>query len=260
MTSPDYDSPEEWAAGPDLVYGALAEAAVALLSVPPGSRVLDAGTGTGAVARALQRRGAEVVAVDASSSMLVHDAASRPPAAAGDLEALPIRSRCLHAAVAGFVLSHLADPRRGLAELARVTRPGGTVLATAFPAGPGTPTHPAKAAVDEVLTRYGYRPPDWYTDLKSTGEERVGTAAGLSLLATESGLDAASVERLEVDLTTLGNDALVRWRLGMAQVAPWLAAQHPDRSADIAAAVRDRLDAVPPTPLPMLVLRGIPAP
>jgi ubiquinone/menaquinone biosynthesis C-methylase UbiE len=266
MGHESYGSPEAWAAGPDLVYGALAEAALAQLPVfmapqvrdPTPARVLDAGTGTGAFARALRRGGAAVVALDASLAMLRHHRDARPPALAGDLVALPLRDHCCDAAVAGFVLSHLHDPARGLAELIRVTRLGGTVLVTAFPAVTGTPSHPAKVAVDEVLASYRYRPPDWYAELKHAGEERVGSESGLSALATAAGLDAVRVDRVEVDLTGLGNATLVRWRLGMAQVAPWLRAQDRTRRDEIAHAARAALDPLPPAPLPMLVLRGTP--
>ncbi len=258
MNQSAYDSPAAWAAGPDVVYGALAWAALALLPGLAGTRVLDAGAGTGAFSRALRLSGADVVEVDTSFPMIRHDRATRPPAIVADITALPLRERCFDAAVAGFVLSHLDDPERGLSELVRVTRPGGTVLVNAFAAGPAVPGHPAKVAVDEVLARYAYRPPDWYAAIKSGGEERVGSVSGLSTLAAAAGLDCVRVDRLDVDLVGLGTDALVRWRLGMAQVAPWLQAQDRARRTEVALAAREALDALPPTPLPMLVLRGRP--
>jgi ubiquinone/menaquinone biosynthesis C-methylase UbiE len=263
MTSPTYGSPDAWSAGPDLVYGALATAAVALLPLPPpptGALTLDAGAGTGAIARALRMVGAAVVEVDSSESMLRHDAATRPQRIVADLTRLPLRKRCFHAAVAGFVLSHLVDPELGLSELARVTRPDGAVMATAFPAGPRVPSYPVKVAVDDVLTRYGYQSPDWYAALKSAGEARVGDQSALARLGLAAGLHDVRVDQVSVDIAHLGDHVLVRWRLGMAQVAPWLQAQDPGRRAEITLAARHALEAIPPAPLPMLVLRGRPAP
>jgi ubiquinone/menaquinone biosynthesis C-methylase UbiE len=254
--TPVYDSPSAWSAGPDLVYGALAAAAMALLVLPGEALTLDAGAGTGAFARALRRAGATVVEVDTSAPMLRHDAAARPRRVVGDLTALPLREHCFDAAVAGFVLSHLPDPGRGLSELVRVTRPGGIVVATSFPAGPAVPGHPVKVAIDHVLTRYGYQPPDWYLALKTTGEARVGEQAALESLGAAAGLHHISVDQVSVDIDDIDDSALVRWRLGMAQVAPWVQAQEPARQADITDAAGQALEAIAPVPLPMLVLRG----
>ena len=144
MTTPAYGSPRDWAAGPDLVYRALAEAAVKQLPPAPGSWAVDAGAGTAAFARQLRRRYVNVVELDISETMLRHDRAERPMAVVGDVTALPLCDGCADLTVAGFVLSHLDDAGRGLSELVRVTKPGGTVLATAFPAGSGAPSHPVK--------------------------------------------------------------------------------------------------------------------
>jgi len=47
----------------------------------------------------------------------------------GDLEALPIQPRELDAAMLSLVLHHSPDPARALAEVARVVKPGGRLLA-----------------------------------------------------------------------------------------------------------------------------------
>jgi len=160
-----------WAAGPDRVYGLLADAAMGLLPGDlSGVLALDAGAGTGAVARALRRRGARTVSSDLSPAML---AAGPAPAFAADIRSLPLGDGTIDLAVAAMVLSHLTDPGAALAELVRVTRPGGTVLATAFPAGPG---HPVAVAANRALAAQGFRAPDWYTEMKTIGEARVGTA------------------------------------------------------------------------------------
>ena len=256
MTTPAYGSPRDWAAGPDVVYRALAEAAVRQLPPAPGSWAVDAGPGTAAFARQLRRRYVNVVELDISEAMLRHDRAERPMAVVGDVTALPLCDGCVDLTVAGFVLSHLDDAGRGLSELVRVTKPGGTVLATAFPAGSGAPSHPAKVAVDDVLSGYGYRAPDWYLALKSAGEEQVGSRTALAELAAGVGLAGVAIDRLEVDISHLGIDALVGWRLGMAQVAPWLHDEPAERREQIRSAARSAVEKVSLTALTMLVLSG----
>jgi ubiquinone/menaquinone biosynthesis C-methylase UbiE len=122
-----------WAPGAELVYGPIA---AALVATSPhrltGRTILDAGAGTGAASAALRRCEATVLAMDSSPAMLAWQAAGRPPCAVADVRALPLPADSADDVVAAFVLNHLADPVTGLAELARVTRPGGAILATAF--------------------------------------------------------------------------------------------------------------------------------
>jgi SAM-dependent methyltransferase len=248
----EYTAAAAWAAGPDLVYGRLADAAVASIPGPLDGRLaVDAGAGTGAASRALVRRRARVVAVDLSAAML---AVGHRPAVVADVRRMPFASGGTDLTMAAFVLSHLADPGVALAELARITRAGGTVVVTAFHADK---RHPVKDAVDRVLAAHGYRPPGWYVEFKRTGEVQVGTPAALLGLADAVGLTRSAVDEIAVGLTGLAVPALVGWRLGMAHVAPFLAGLHPatqrDLTADACAAVTA---ALPADPLPILVLRG----
>jgi SAM-dependent methyltransferase len=109
-----------------------AEFVARLLGVAPGARLLDAGCGAGRHARALARRGAEVVGVDLSADLL---AAAR--AAGGgryvraDLRALPFRDAAFSHAVSLFTSFGYFDDagdRAHLAELRRVLRAGGTFV------------------------------------------------------------------------------------------------------------------------------------
>jgi SAM-dependent methyltransferase len=237
------------------VYGRLAEAAVALVPGPLTDLLaIDAGAGTGAVARALVRRGARVVAVDRSAAML---GSGHRPAVVADVRRLPFASRTADLTAAGCVLSHVTEPGAVLAEFARVTRPGGRILVTAFPVAAH---HPVKDIVDRVLAASGYRPPGWYVDLKRAGENRVGTASDLLTLAAGAGIADPVVDEVPVDLTGLDAAALVRWRLGMAQVAPYVAGLDPDDRRRLTAEVtRSVAPVVPAAPLPVLVLGGIAA-
>ena len=119
------------------VYGPLA---AHLLAVRPaavgpirfaGCRVVDAGAGSGVVGDVLRVRGAEVISVDFEPDMVRHLAA-KGPAVLADVRNLPFPSDDFDVAVAAFVVNHLPDPARGLAELGRVTRRRGWVLASVF--------------------------------------------------------------------------------------------------------------------------------
>ena len=100
--------------------------------------MLDAGAGTGAASRALAAQPARPIAMDLSFGMLAWDAA-RPPGAVADIRALPLAAQSVDDAVAAFVLNHLTDSDAGLAELARVTCPGGGVLAAVSSTTSGDP-------------------------------------------------------------------------------------------------------------------------
>ncbi len=113
-------------------------AAVAAL-VPPGLRVVDVGTGTGALLPLLAAAGCRVTAVDSSAAMLerAREACARERLTGvtfqrADVQALPLRDGVCDAAFASMVLRHVARPATALAELARVVRPGGRVVLLDF--------------------------------------------------------------------------------------------------------------------------------
>ncbi len=109
------------------------ERAADLAALRPGDRALDVATGTGDLAVALQRRvtpGGEVVGSDFSEEMLVH-ARRKAPAIAfawGNALELPYPDASFDAATVGFGARNFSDLDRGLAEMARVVRPGGRVV------------------------------------------------------------------------------------------------------------------------------------
>jgi ArsR family transcriptional regulator len=101
--------------------------------IDPGLVVGDLGCGTGQLAQTIAPHVARVIAVDASPDML-EAARERLAGLAnvdlrrGELEALPIETGELHAAMLSLVLHYSPDPARTLAEVARALRPGGRVL------------------------------------------------------------------------------------------------------------------------------------
>ena len=95
----------------------------------PG-RALDAPCGTGRHTARLVELGHDVVAVDGTRSMLDR-ARERVPQARfveGDLRALPLDDHAVDLAVCALSLEHLEELERPVAELARVLRPGGTLI------------------------------------------------------------------------------------------------------------------------------------
>jgi len=106
------------------------ERAVELARVGPGSRALDVATGTGDLAVALRTAGAEVVGCDFSEEMLERARRKEPSARFewADALALPYDDDSFDAATVGFGARNFSDLARGLAEMARVVRPGGRVV------------------------------------------------------------------------------------------------------------------------------------
>src|SRR5437868_8755338 len=110
--------------------------------VGAGQRVLDVGCGPGALTAELVARAASVTAVDPSEPF-VTAARERNPGVEVQLasaEDLPFPDDGFDAALAQLVVHFMADPVAGLAEMARVTRPGGVVAASVWDhAGGRTP-------------------------------------------------------------------------------------------------------------------------
>jgi SAM-dependent methyltransferase len=106
---------------------------LAWLAVPPESRWLDVGCGTGALSATILAvaQPATVTGIDASEgyAAYAHEQIrdGRAQFRQGDAEALPFRDEGFDATVSGLVVNFLPEPSLGLAEMARVTRPGGTV-------------------------------------------------------------------------------------------------------------------------------------
>jgi ubiquinone/menaquinone biosynthesis C-methylase UbiE len=96
-------------------------------------RVLDVGCGLGALAERFARElGADVKAVDISSRMVELTRARGIDAEVADVEALPFADEEFDCVFAGWVLYHVPDLDKALAECARVLRPGGCFVASSY--------------------------------------------------------------------------------------------------------------------------------
>jgi SAM-dependent methyltransferase len=106
------------------------------LALPPASRWLDIGCGTGALIQTLLEHEApsEVVGIDPSAAYIALASARmdddpRAHFEVGDAQALQAAAATFDAVVSGLVLNFVPSPELAVAEMARVTRPGGTVAA-----------------------------------------------------------------------------------------------------------------------------------
>jgi demethylmenaquinone methyltransferase / 2-methoxy-6-polyprenyl-1,4-benzoquinol methylase len=124
----------------------------------PGDRVLDLAAGTGTSSLTFTATGADCVACDFSIGMLragharlAGPGGDHPPGrlsfVAGDALRLPFRDGAFDAVTISFGLRNVADPVAGLAEMRRVTRPGGRLVVCEFSAI-------AIAPVDMLYRRY----------------------------------------------------------------------------------------------------------
>jgi SAM-dependent methyltransferase len=106
----------------DVAFDALAE-------IGP-RRVLEVGGGQGFFAQRLVRElGGEVVGIDVSARMVELQRERGIDAQVGDVQDLPFEDASFDAVSAQYMLYHVPDLPRGLAELARVLRPGGRLVA-----------------------------------------------------------------------------------------------------------------------------------
>jgi SAM-dependent methyltransferase len=90
------------------------------------TRVLEVGCGAGALSARVQTElGAEVTAIDASQRMVDLTRERGVDARVADVEELPFEDGSFDCVAAGWVLYHVAERDRAIAECARVLRPGG---------------------------------------------------------------------------------------------------------------------------------------
>jgi SAM-dependent methyltransferase len=200
--------------------------------VQPGWRVLDVGAGPGALTGVLAGIVGEssVAAVDPSEPFVAANGERYPgvDARQGVAEALPFDADTFDASLAQLVVQFMSDPVAGLADMARVTRPGGVVATCVWDFGTGRAPLSAfwKAAAEIDPSLAGER-------------DLAGVRPGqLTQLFETAGI--ADVEESELAVTLDLDDFDSWWEpmtFGVGPAGSWLAKQ----STEVRARVRDRV-------------------
>jgi len=117
------------------------------------------------------------------------------------------------------------------AELARVTRAGGAVLAAVFS---NASRSRARDRIDALAQEAGWQVPDWYLDLKTSAVPILGTADAMRAAASAARLAGILVQERPVDVGITKPGQLVSYRLGQPLFAAWLDRIGPRRAAEFA--------------------------
>ncbi len=206
-----------------------------------GPRLLDVGAGTGEFARRAVEAGRQTTAIDSDLSMTAMAREVASPGATvvcGSLPELPIATDGFDVVVANFVVNHVARPRAAVAELARVTRPEGTVLITSW-----TNQKTVQARIfEESLTGAGADRPDSVRLPDDQDFER--SVAGLSGLAETAGLVITQARELRWVWRVRWADLWIGISSGIAGIGQTYLAQDPERAERFRQALHDRAEEI----------------
>ncbi len=205
--------------------------------VRSGTRLLDVGTGPGTAAAVAYRRGAMVTAVDAEPSMVVRAARLVPAADVrlATLPELPFGDDEFDAVVANFVLNHVGQPLVTLTELRRVTRPGGRIAVTIWPAEAA----PGQTLLGRAVQTAGVTRP---ADLPALAgaDDFPRTEQGLLEILGAAGLTGTSCRTLAWD----HHSTVEEWWSGPAAGIATIGQIVTRQSPEVAARIRDRYEAL----------------
>jgi SAM-dependent methyltransferase len=211
-----------------------------LAGVTPGQRVLDVGCGPGALTGELvERLGAKSVAAVDPSESFVAAARERNPGVDVRLapaEELPFADATFDAALAQLVVHFMADPVRGLREMARVTEPDGALAACVWDhAGTGGPLSLFWRTAHDL-------------DPSVEGESRLaGSREGeLAELFAAAGLRDVEATVLTSNVEHASFDEWWEpYTLGVGPAGAYVAGLDASRRAELRDACRERLPAAP---------------
>jgi ubiquinone/menaquinone biosynthesis C-methylase UbiE len=209
------------------------------LKPAPALRWIDVGCGNGAFTELLTERcaPAEIQGVDPSDAQLAF-ARSRHKAGIahfqqGDAMALPFADNSFDAAAMALVIFFVPEPAKGVAEMARVVRPGGLIASYAWDIeGGGFPHEPVLAEM-RAMGLPPIRPPS-FTAARMENLRALWSGAGLERIDTRE----ISVQRTFADFNDFWSAAL----LG-ASIKAAVATMTPDQLETLKQKVHARLGA-----------------
>nr|HID14906.1 class I SAM-dependent methyltransferase [Anaerolineae bacterium] len=187
----------------------------------PATRTLDLGCGRGGVMERLHPRAGFVAGLDPDLRSLRDHRAPALALACGLAEALPYADGTFDLVCCSWVLEHLPDPARALAEVARVLTPGGRfIFLTPNARHPLVTLNRALRRSRGRLVGYLYDRPEAET---FPAFYRANTSARIERLAEAAGLERVSL-RFVADPTYLAfNEALFRLACLLERVTPrWM--------------------------------------
>lgn len=204
-----------------------------------GLKWIDVGCGNGAFTELLVERcaPAEVQGLDPSDGQLAF-ARNRHRAEVaefhqGNAMALPFSERSFDAAVMALVIFFVPDPAKGVAEMVRVVRPGGTISAYAWDIpGGGLPSEPILSEMRAI----GYK-------TVSPPSAAVSRIEALHDVWTKAGLEAVETREITVQRTFANFDEFWSINLLGPSVSAVVGGMTPADIERLKAAVRTRLPA-----------------
>jgi SAM-dependent methyltransferase len=190
----------------------LAESLLDAAGVRSDQRVLDVATGPGYVAERAAARGARVMGIDIAQGMLelARQRVAGIDLLRADAEELPFGSASFDAVVGGFVINHLPDPQRALAEAARVLVSGGQVAFSVW-------DRPERMRVIGLVTEAIETAGGGRRDaLPASGPEpyRFADEGEFRALLEGAGLVEVAVKTVELTHFVAGTEELLRGLLG----------------------------------------------
>lgn len=211
--------PQRWAEAAEGRIQPLYERVLELLQPLRGKRLLDAGCGAGLFAEMAFRGGADVTGLDAAPGLIEFARRRRPMAeyVVDDLQRMPFTDVAFDIVTAFNSVVYAQDPRRALAEIARVTAPSGRAVITV---GAG-PEQAESAALINRLAR-----PDHVPDL-STLDLRDATTTRAAL--RDAGFASVTTTDIAFDVDYAGEDEAINAQLPAGPVVA--AVRHSGRGA-----------------------------